>query len=334
MIKPAESRNQKTVEVNMIKRPLEQLFFATFRGKQDFQDFIKLDLAASSVKKNFEGRSVYAPEPKLKLYLGFLSRVLFDRLPLAEQVVYSYRKGVNVVNAVEKHSSSKYFFQTDIESFFGSINREIIRRSILWSLDFCPISDIDVWIDRILDIVTVDGLLPPGFPTSPAISNCCLVKFDEEFLSWCDSQGFIYTRYADDLIVSSKVDPGVDLLVSKITEILNKMFDGDFKLNLNKTRVVRPGSKVKLLGVVILPNGKVSIDGNLKKNVETAMYHLLKNKEKFVSFLKEQELDRALQKFSGQLNYINTVDPDFLDKLRRKYGATAVDKIIHVSVAV
>ncbi|MNP55568.1 hypothetical protein D3C76_1502260 [compost metagenome] len=63
------------------------------------------------------------------------------------------------------------------------------------------------------------------------------------------------------------------------------------------------------------------------------MHLLLKDKKMFVSFLKEADLEKSLKKFSGQLNYINTVDPSFLDKLRKKYGSAAVDKIIHISVS-
>ncbi|MCK8687914.1 reverse transcriptase domain-containing protein [Pseudomonas umsongensis] len=316
----------------MNKRPLEELFFATFRGKQSFSDFLEFDFSSSFLRKSFDGRSVYSPDKSLKLYLGFLSRVLFDRLPVAIDVVFSYRKGVNVVDAVEKHCDNRYFFQADIENFFGSINREIISKAILAALDVCPISDIEQWLGRVLDMVTVDGVLPPGFPTSPAISNACLNEFDKKFVAWCNENNLIYTRYADDLIVSGKGEEKMHQLTPKISEILRGEFDGRIKLNAQKTKFIRPGEKVRILGVAILPNGKVSVDGRLKKHSEIAMHYLIKDKKIFSSFLKEEDLEKALKKFSGQLNYINTVDPTFLDKLRKKYGSTAVDKIIHISV--
>ncbi len=316
----------------MNRRPLEQLFFATFRGKQELSELLELDVRAAYSEKDFDGRVVYSPDKKLKLYLGFLSRVLFDRLPVETDVVFSYRKGVNVVNAVEKHSEGKYFFQSDIKNFFGSIDREMIRRSVLAALELCPISDIENWLDRVLDLVTVDGVLPPGFPTSPVISNACLYEFDKKFFSWCKQNSLTYTRYADDLIVSGGVEEKMHLLLPCITQLLDAEFGGRIKLNTQKTKFIRPGEKVRMLGVAILPNGKVSVDGRLKKHSETAMHCLLKDKQMFMSFLKEKDFEKALKKFSGQLNYINTVDPSFLDKLRRKYGATAVDKIVHISV--
>ncbi|MCQ3031399.1 reverse transcriptase family protein [Pseudomonas syringae] len=316
----------------MNRRPLEQLFYATFRGKQEFADFSMVDVNAAYSKKDFDGRSIYIPDKTLKLYLGFLSRVLFDRLPVAKEVVFSYRKGVNVVDAVEKHSGNKYFFQSDIENFFGSINRELISNTILAAVELCPIADIEDWLDRIMELVTVNEVLPPGYPTSPAISNACLYVFDKKFIGWCDSKSLTYTRYADDIIVSGKSEEQMHLLVPKITELLDAEFGKCMKLNSNKTKFIRPGEKVRILGVAILPNGKVSVDGRLKKHSETAMHLLLKDKKMFASFLKEEDVDKSLKKFSGQLNYINTVDPSFLDKLRKKYGSAAVDKIIHISV--
>lgn len=317
----------------MNRRPLEQLFYATFRGKQEFADFSKVNVNTAYSKKDFDGRSIYIPDKTLKLYLGFLSRVLFDRLPVAKEVVFSYRKGVNVVDAVEKHSENKYFFQSDIENFFGSINRELISNTILAAVELCPIADIEDWLDRIMELVTVDGVLPPGYPTSPAISNACLYAFDKKFIGWCDSNSLTYTRYADDIIVSGKSEEQMHLLIPKITELLDAEFGKGMKLNSNKTKFIRPGEKVRILGVAILPNGKVSVDGRLKKHSETAMHLLLKDKKMFASFLKEEDVEKSLKKFSGQLNYINTVDPSFLDKLRKRYGAAAVDKIIHISVA-
>jgi retron-type reverse transcriptase len=317
----------------MNKRPLEQLFFATFRGKLDFGEFSNLDVSEAYSRKDFDGRSVFSPGKALKLYLGFLSRVLFDRLPVEKDVVFSYRKGVNVVDAVEKHSGNKYFFQSDISNFFGSITKEMIASSVRAAVDQCAISDIETWLDRVLELVTVDGVLPPGYPTSPAISNACLYKFDKVFLSWCNDNSLTYTRYADDLIVSGASEDLMHQACEKVIELLYVEFDGAIKINPKKTKFIRPGDKVRILGVSILPNGKVSVDGKLKKNSETAMHFLIKDKKMFTSFLKEPDFEKALKKFSGQLNYINTVDPSFLDKMRRKYGATAVDKIIHVSVA-
>ncbi|MEX5594776.1 reverse transcriptase domain-containing protein [Pseudomonas orientalis] len=315
----------------MIKRPLEQLFFATFRGKQDFAHFSSLDLSEMYEAKKFDGRTVYSPNRTLKSYLTFLSRILFGRLPVAEDIVYSYRKGVNVVNAVEKHARNKYFVQTDIKNFFQSINRQQIKQTIEDSEHTCPISDLNESLERILDIVTIDGVLPPGYPTSPAISNACLYKFDQELASVCKEEKIIYSRYADDLIFSADAISVTESIIPKATKILDEVFMGHLKINESKTKVTLPGQKIRILGVSILPNGKVTIDGKLKKNIETCIYYFLRDKSVFIKLMKEADNEKSTKKISGQLNYINTVDPSFLDKLRKKYGIATIDQLLHYS---
>lgn len=315
----------------MNKRPLEQLFFATFRDKQDFAHFSASDLSKMYETKTFDGRTVYSPDHTLKSYLSFLSRILFGRLPVAEEIVFSYRKGVNVVNAVEKHANSKYFIQTDIQKFFKSININQIKQTIIDGNSTCPISDIDENLDRILDIVTIDGALPTGYPTSPAISNACLYKFDQEVATICREENIIYTRYADDLIFSANDKSVTENTLPKVIKILDRNFLGALRLNQSKTRIILPGQKIKILGVSILPNGKVTVDGKFKKNIETRIYYFLRDKSIFIKLMKEPNNEKSTKKISGQLNYINTVDPSFLDKLRKKYGTATIDQLLHYS---
>ncbi|MOA15998.1 hypothetical protein D3C78_1361870 [compost metagenome] len=114
-------------------------------------------------------------------------------------------------------------------------------------------------------------------------------------------------------------------------ELLTKHFNGSLKLNHSKVKISRPGSKIKLLGIAILPNGTVSVDGKFKKEAEIGLHYYINNKEKFLNFIKIDDHAKAVKKFSGLINYINTVDPSFLNKLRKRYGATVVDMFIHKS---
>ena len=37
----------------------------------------------------------------------------------------------------------------------------------------------------------------------------------------------------------------------------------------------------------------------------------------------------GVEKITGYMNYVNTIDKDYLNKLRKKYGSTVVDTLIH-----
>ncbi len=149
----------------MTKQPLQKLFDAMYHGKYSFEDFLQ-----SPVEKNYEvlvttepgGRRLFKPKENLKTYHRFLNLFLFEFLPVNDRVVFSYRKGFSALNAVQTHAQSKFFYQTDIQAFFDSIDRALTEKTILSGQANCPISDLDIYLDRIVDLVCIDNSLPVG----------------------------------------------------------------------------------------------------------------------------------------------------------------------------
>ncbi|AAG04104.1 reverse transcriptase family protein [Pseudomonas aeruginosa] len=315
----------------MKKRPLEDLFFAMYRGKQSFEHFANCSVEGLYEPVMVNGRLVYKTDKDLRAYHRFLNKFLFERLPVVDDVVFSYRKGVNAVDAVEKHAGSKFYFQTDLRDFFSSLTKSDVRRTLEWAKDVCVISDLDVWVERILKLVTIGDSLPMGFSTSPAISNACLYSLDGILKTHCLSNGVIYTRYADDLIFSSSNKQALDPLFGVVCRTLQSEFSGRMGINSQKTKYLRKGGKIKLLGLNVLPNGRVTVDMRHKKEIEVRLFYYVKDRARFLKIMGEVDDEKAIKKFSGLINYVNTVDPAYLDKLRKKYGLTIVDMFIHKS---
>ncbi|MBD9633512.1 reverse transcriptase domain-containing protein [Pseudomonas sp. PDM19] len=315
----------------MKKRPLEDLFFAMYRGKQSFEHFANGSVGSLYESATVNGRVVYKADKELRAYHRFLNKFLFERLPVVDDVVFSYRKGVNAVDAVEKHAESKFYFQTDLKDFFGSLNRSDVRRTLGWAVDTCVVSDLDIWIERILELVTIGDSLPMGFSTSPAISNACLYSLDLILTAHCLDNGVIYTRYADDLIFSSSNEQALDPLFGVVCRTLESEFFGRLGINTGKTKYTRKGGKIKLLGLNVLPNGRVTVDMRYKKDIEVRLFYYVKDRARFLKIMDAADDEKAIKKFSGLINYVNTVDPAYLDKLRKKYGSTIVDMFIHKS---
>lgn len=320
----------------MTKKPLEELFRAMYHGKYDYLDFIGealssryTPLGVSGTKKAKE-RFVYAPDKTLKTYHGFLNLFLLDYLDINERVVFSYRKGVNVISAVRMHAQNRHFFQADIQDFFPSIDSSMVRRVVENSASRTPISDIADHIDRIIEMVTIGEALPIGFPTSPIISNAVLRPFDDLFEDFCAENEFVYCRYSDDIIVSSPNKVPLPDLTSIIEGLFRSADLGQLKLNAEKTKMTSVGRKIKLLGLVILPNGTVSIDIKLKRKIETMLHFYITDRSKFRDFI-DADVSKGIEQLSGYVNYVNTVDPAYLDKVRRKYGVTVIDTLMHQS---
>lgn len=301
-----------------------------YQGKFEFPELDTGDISALYETKNYNSRQIHIPNRKLKTFHSFLNLFLLAHLQINNEIVFSYRKGVNAVDAVSKHAHSKYFFQTDINNFFNSIDIDLVTSTIINSVDLFPISDIDNYISSIVKILTVNDSVPVGFSTSPLISNACLFSFDNELQNYCLANSLTYSRYSDDIIISSLEKAPLLEAEKCVTTYLSIHTNNKLSINSIKSKHTQTGNKIKLLGMVILPNGKVSVDIKFKKEAEVKLHYYLTNKDKFTE-ITGPDFNSAIEKFSGQLNYVNTVDPGYLDKLRKKYGATIVDMFLHKS---
>ncbi|MBK5401114.1 RNA-directed DNA polymerase [Pseudomonas sp. TH39(2020)] len=314
----------------MVNRDFKSAFEAMYHGKYDFEDFKSGDISEKFRKLDLNKKNVYEADQTLKIYHKFLNLFVFQWLEFNENCVYSYRKGMNVADAVKKHAHSKHFYQTDLNNFFGSIRSDFVKGSIIASIDRMPITDVLLYVDRIIEICTVSNKLPVGFSTSPLISNACLLHFDNEVERYCEESGLIYTRYSDDIIISGG-DKKLYGTGEIIAEVLYRQFEGHLSINSSKTKYSSAGNKLKILGMMILPNGTITIDSKLKADIEVLLHFFTKDKQKFLDKI-EADSATALAKVSGYLNYINTTDKVYLNKLRKKYGASVVDMFVRGSV--
>ena len=307
---------------------LQEAFDFVFHNKLTFIDFINLNVEQECEKL---GQKIYRPSPKLKIYHRFLNKFIFDYAKINDNIVCSYRQDKSPFDAVIKHACNKYFFQTDIKDFFNSINAVDIEEIIDKNLNDTSISDIEIYKNQLLKLTTIEDRLPIGFSTSPNISNTCLFSFDNELEAFCIDQNITYTRYSDDIILSTNykniLEPARDFIADKL-----KFFYGErIEINPKKTKFTHKGGKIKLLGLVILPTGKVSVDMKMKSQLEILLHFYINDREKYADYLKTS-YDGNPSKISGQLNYINAIDSSYLDKLRKKYGNFIIDIFYHQAV--
>lgn len=333
-------------DLKMTKQPLQTLFDAMYHGKLSFHDFLY-----SSMPQNYEiislgsaeKRKIFKPKENLKVYHKFLNLFLIEFLPINERIVFSYRKGFGAVNAVEQHRYGRYFFQTDISSFFDSIDSSLVKRVILSGADYAPISDIPQHIDRIIELVCINDSLPIGFPASAPLSNSVLFEFDNELERVCKGLELTYSRYADDIVISGKKQERLSGIEEVVQETLHLFASEKLNLKKEKTRFFQIGSKIKILGMIILPNGKISPDTKKKRELEVLLHFYITDKAKFNQFFEKTRTrlgtssaireDDCLDVLSGNLNYVDSIDPDYTNKLRRKFGAATIDMLMHRGIS-
>lgn len=314
------------------KKPLKDLFLSMYHDKFEFSDF-----ASGNIEENYSKfehrerdkvRTILKPNKKLKTFHTFLNLFLFEKLPINEHVVFSYRRGFSAFDAVSPHRESKHFFQSDIRDFFGSIDQNLVRQTIEDGKALVPISDVDAYIDRILEIVCVDGSLPLGLPASTTISNSVLKAFDDATEMHSKSIGCIYTRYSDDIIISAPTREPLEALREHLAASLKLLYGPRFELNSRKSKLFKVAGKVSILGLALLPNGRITVDSRVRNEIEILLHLYLTDREA-CAVRAEGDIDKASERIAGFLNYVNATDGMYLDKLRRKYGATTVDMFLH-----
>lgn len=325
---------------NEAKRSLEEIFVTTFHEKMSFEEFLKLDVNNEFHRIELKKRIIYAPSLKLKLIHKFINKTVLEFADYCSDVVFSYRKGVSIRDAVEKHSGNNVFFQTDFSNFYSSIHLSNVASSLNNQLSNIVISDISLYVNRIIELTVIDDHIPVGFATSPLLSNICLFDFDNHLLEYCNSNNLTYTRYSDDIIISGINGEFIKDIKEVIENLLIKHVSAHIHLNESKTKVNKKGHNFKLLGFNILPNGTVTIPSTDKKEVELLLYFYLTDNSKFENYFgtiienKKLELgekslrEHAISLLSGKLIAFNSMDKHYISKLRRKYGNTVIDMFI------
>lgn len=311
----------------MEKRNFEQAFNAVFHDKDAFNDFCSLDIKSEMQEFIANSRTVYRPSVKLKKYLRFIDKVILRHTDKNERVVHSYLKERSVLTAVRAHTPSKYFLLTDIKSFFTNIKKSDVENVLIRDQELIPITDFKSYIDTIVNFTTSNDSIPVGFPTSPNLSNAFLLEFDIALEKYCIDKALIYTRYSDDIIISGQSLDDVDGIENDIQVMLHDEASEEFFLNDKKTHLTHIGNKVKILGLVITPDGRVTIDSKYKNTLESLLYFYINDKTRYNNLL-DKKLHGKEHSFFGLLHYVKSIDQKYLDKLQRKYGAYTLSTLM------
>lgn len=209
----------------------------------------------------------------------------------------AYEKGASVKKNAEYHKKGQYILHTDISNFFPSINKKMVMGT------YCSLKTIAA-IDRekFWNLVSYKDGLPIGATTSPFIANRVVYKMDKELARLGGVFKKIkYTRYADDLVFSSKKPLEADL-IKKVDEIVRK---AGFSLNYKKTYFMHDRKEVT--GIIITDEGKISVGTSYKKRLKSDIY----------DYLTKGKGDK--RKIRGRFAHLKNIEPEYAQVIESKY---------------
>ena len=228
-----------------------------------------------------------------KLLLNFLVK---QDLPTC---VKGFIKGESYHSFLSEHINSKFFLRIDISSFFPSITKLHIKKE-LSNLLVCSTDDEkEKLLNLICDMTTLNGSLPQGACTSPAISNLVMARIDQRVTKYCQIFHIKYTRYADDLLFSSKE---FDFKAKKwfIKKMKHILASQNLKLNYSKIKIAQ--NKLILNGYIISDNG-ICLSRNRLSDIRHIVSFAKKNCYLINKFSKKEFLEQLNQLPLKHRNY-------------------------------
>ena len=199
--------------------------------------------AYSIPKRGGGSRTIHAPDRGTRdLQRAILRRVI--GVHRGHPAVYGFVRGRSAVDHARRHVGSAVVLRLDIEDFFGSTRSEAVRRAL------APVWNAEA-LEVLLRLTTLDGALPQGAPTSPAIANLVNLRLDHRLNGFARRHAARYSRYADDITFSLPTDDG--LAVHALIRFTDKVVsESGYRMHRQRKLHVRRSHERQLVGGLVV----------------------------------------------------------------------------------
>lgn len=287
-------------------------------------------------KKSGGLRRIDAPVDELMNALRNLKTIFEnDFKAMYHTSAFAYINKRSVVDAVKRHqvNNSKWFAKFDLSNFFGSITHEYAMKMLSMIFPFSQVVKYEEGyneLSKALSLAFFNGGLPQGTPISPLITNLIMIPVDFELFNKfnnCNNQSYVYTRYADDFIISSKYTFDYKQIENEIVECLKK-FEAPFNLNKDKTRYGSSSGSNWNLGVMLNKDNNITIGHKAKRVLKATLNsYILDN-------LHNKPWDiNDVQVLNGNINWYRMVERDgvnsIINKMNEKYKVNVYKMILN-----
>lgn len=273
-------------------------------------------------KRNGSGiRIIAQPARELKFLQNIVCENYLKLLPVHDACT-AYRKNTSIKDNAFAHVKNNYLLKMDFHNFFPSIKPNDLIKHIEKYLNWNNWDEDKFVIERLFFYSQIRGgdlKLSIGAPSSPFLSNTILYSFDSEITKLCASEKIIYTRYADDISFSTNRK---DILFDFANVIIEKLAQCDYpsiSINPEKTVFLSRKGNMHITGLVLSNEKKISIGRSKKRYIKSLVYRALNNN------VTEEER----QYLSGYLSFCVSVEPEFIDRLKIKYGVDIVNALMN-----
>lgn len=268
-------------------------------------------------------RPIDAPNEELMEALRELKHI-FEQTLFAKYhtSAFAYVKGRCAIDAVKRHqkNNSRWFLKLDFHNFFGSTTLDFVIKMLKMIFPFSEILKTEAGYGVLKDALSLcflNGGLPQGTPISPTITNLMMIPVDHAIAKMAreHSPHLCYTRYADDLLLSSDINFRWSEVQNSILQTLSQ-FEAPFSLNTEKTRYGSSAGRNWNLGVMLNKDNQITIGHQRKKTFKAMIFSFLSD------HINGQQWNVSdVQYILGLYSYYTAVEKDCIDKIIKTYDA-------------
>jgi len=276
-------------------------------------------------KRNGRGlREIAQPAKELKVLQRVVLDEYFSDLPI-HSAAMAYREGIGIKDNAEKHSPNQYLLKMDFSDFFPSIKSEDFlahvrkHKGVVKIEDKFAIKKLFFWVKKGSSV----HKLSIGAPSSPFISNTLMFDFDCALDDLCKNEGVTYTRYADDITLTTNKAGVLFKFPSIVENILEQIEYPRLTVNTKKTVFSSKKSNRHVTGLVLANDNSVSLGRERKRYIKSLVY----------KFSSSGMPSADILHLKGLLSFAKHVEPKFYDSLVKKYGSQVIRNLAEYSAS-
>ncbi|WP_412050261.1 retron St85 family RNA-directed DNA polymerase [Hoeflea sp. Naph1] len=275
-------------------------------------------------KKGHGFRIIAQPARELKPIQRCIASLILSKFPV-HAAAMAYRPGVSIADNARIHAGANPILKLDFEKYFNNISAAAWQR-FLANQEYVTLSQSDIeFITKAL--FWGDGRKTPyclsiGAPTSPLVSNIIMFDFDTCMHKFSVEHGIKYTRYADDITISSNELGKLRAFERHLRSYIKRNKTPALFLNEEKRAIYSPSERRLVTGLILTPEGQISLGRDRKREI-SALVHKYS--------IGTLDIER-LGYLHGMLAFALSSEPIFVERMRKKYGDEVISAVFRYRV--